>query len=128
MSSLSICMLNVRSLLHKIGKIRLLLLVAQFYIFCINETWLDESVISSDLEVIGYSASSKHRNRHGGGILIGVNGKLDCIRRCDLEIIHLECVWIEIRTETSKMLIICYLQFICRHQQVKRISIPSSLQ
>ena len=105
MSSLSIGMLNVRSLLHKIGEIRLLLLIAQFDIFCINETWLDESVLYSELEVIGYSASSKHRNRHGGGILIYVNDKLDCIRRCDLEIIDLECVWIEIRTETGKMLI-----------------------
>ena len=37
--------------------------------------------------------------------MIYVNDKLDCIRRCDLEIIDLECVWIEIRTETGKMLI-----------------------
>ena len=69
-----------------------LLLVAQFDIFCINETWLNESVLYSELEVIGYSALSKHRTRHGGGILIYVNDKLDCIRRCDLEIIDLECV------------------------------------
>ena len=105
MASLSIGMLNVRSLLHKIEEIRLSLLVAQFDVLCISETWLDESVLSSELEVIGYSALSKHINRHGGGILIYVNDKLDFIRRCDLEIIDLVCVWIEIRTETGKMLI-----------------------
>ena len=48
---------------------------------------------------------SKPRNRHGSGIFIYVKDKPNCIRRCDLEITHLECVWIEIRTETGKMLI-----------------------
>ena len=42
-------MLNVRSLLDKIEEIRLLLQVPQFDIFCINEIWLDERVLSSKL-------------------------------------------------------------------------------
>ena len=52
-------MFNVRSLLQKIEEFRLLLKTAQFDIFCINESWLDDSVISPEMDVIGYSVLSK---------------------------------------------------------------------
>lgn len=64
---------NVRSLLPKIDNLRAICLLYQPCIICIVESWLDETILDSEIAIQGYSHCRLDRNRHGGGILIFVN-------------------------------------------------------
>ena len=49
---------------------------------------------------------TRHRNRHGGGVLIYVKNEIVCSRRSDLEINDVECLWIQVNLN-NQMLLLC---------------------
>ena len=104
-NGLSIGHLNVRSLLPKMEEIRFIVATADFDIFCINESWLDPSIYEHEFKIDGYSAISRPRNRHGGGVMIYVKECLKFNRRLDLEIHDIESIWVEINFEKTQMLV-----------------------
>jgi hypothetical protein len=106
--------LNARSLkafvpsdqdLSKVCKITLLqhlVYSATYDVVCICETWLNESVLSSEL-LPGYSIFRRDRvGKIGGGVLVAVKLNLHATRRLDLENENIELVVIELAIENSK--------------------------
>lgn len=101
-----IAQLNIRSLLPKIDQIDYLLHSSNIDILCLNETWLDESINSNEVNIPDYDMFFKHRNRQGGGVAIYVKNNLCAVRRSDLDKSNVECLWIELKL-TCKKLLLC---------------------
>ena len=59
---------NVISLLPKIDKVRYIANITNASFFGISETKLDETILSSELEVDGYDLIKLDRSRRGGGV------------------------------------------------------------
>ena len=60
--------LNVRSLLLKLDDIRLLARKTRAACIGISESWLDDSIFDSEIQIDNYNITRKDRNRHGGGV------------------------------------------------------------
>ena len=74
----------------------------------ITETWLNDSVFDSEVEISGYTI---HRfdhcdGRRGGGVAIYIMDSLKYTRRSDLED-SFEVIWIETRLHNVKYLFAC---------------------
>ena len=67
-----------------------------FYILCITETWLDDTVFNHEVECQGYTLFRNDRNRHGGGVAIYAKDNLDVILKQDFNLDGIESLWIEI--------------------------------
>ena len=79
---LRISHLNVRSIIHKMDSIRLMLKNKPFDIFSVSETWLNSDILDSELAIDGYSFIRQDRlDRKGGGCMVYVRENLPyCIR------------------------------------------------
>ena len=104
-NSVTIGHLNVRSLLPKIHEVQFLLHISNFDVLCINESWLDDNIPIQEISIPGYNLLTKHRNRHGGGIIVYIKNELKYCRRLDLELFDLECIWIQLYCRGQHMLI-----------------------
>ena len=88
-----------------ISKLQDLVYAGIYDLVCICETWLNDTVLSSEL-LPGYSIFRRDRAcKTGGGVLIAVKSDLQSIRRNDLERNNTEMVAVEIFT-CSKPLIL----------------------
>ncbi|CAB4008436.1 Hypothetical predicted protein, partial [Paramuricea clavata] len=90
--------------LSKVCKITLLHLVysGTYDFICICETWLNETVLSSEL-LPGYSIFRRDRvGKIGGGVLVAVKSNIHATRRMDLERENVELVVVEFATESNK--------------------------
>lgn len=80
MKDVTLMVVNCRSINNKIEEFGALLETYQPDIVVATETWLDESVLDSELAVSGYTIHRRDRNRHGGGVMVvlgvGVKGVL----------------------------------------------------
>ena len=98
-------LLNVRSLLSKINDLSALPLMDSFDIVAMTETWLNDDFSDSELQRDGYNIFGFDRaNRRGGGVLLAINSRLSCNRRCDLDL-GVEMLVFEIHTRGSRCLI-----------------------
>ena len=99
---------NVQSLLPKIEEFHLLLSVKEPDVFCVTETWLNKTVLSSLIDTTGYSHCRNDRtSRRGGGTAIFVRDGIDY---CHLQTVYdisleMECSVIDVRT--FRMFIMC---------------------
>ena len=62
----------MRSLLPKIDNLRSLCVLHSPDIICIVETWLDDTILDSEVSIQGYNHYRLDRSRHGGGVMIFV--------------------------------------------------------
>ena len=62
----------MRSLLPKIDNLRSICTLYSPDIVCIVETWLDDTILDSEIAIQGYHLCRLDRSRHGGGVLIYV--------------------------------------------------------
>ena len=62
----------MRSLLPKIDNLRSICALYSPDIVCIVETWLDDTILDSEIAIQGYHLCRLDRSRHGGGVLIYV--------------------------------------------------------
>ena len=62
----------MHSLLPKIDNLRFLCVLHSPDIICIVETWLDDTILDSEVSIQGYNHYRLNRSRHGSGVLIFV--------------------------------------------------------
>jgi exonuclease III len=106
---ISIGHLNVRSLIPKIEELRVLLADIKLDILCISESYLDDTVLNSEVKVDGYQLVRNDRNRNGGGVLIYLRDSIAFKDRSDLSDKNVECRWIEIQeVKENPILIGCF--------------------
>ena len=67
-----------------------------FDVISVNETWCDNTVSDSEIELPGFTLLRRDRCRNGGGIALYVKNGIDFKRRDDLCDKSLECIWIEL--------------------------------
>lgn len=103
---LHILHLNVRSLIHKMDEIRLLFASNKVGIISFSETWLDNSINDSEIEIENYVVIRKDRNRNGGGVCVYIRSDICYNVRTDLDHAHIEAVWLDILFPNSKPLLI----------------------
>ena len=73
---LKILHLNVRSLLRNICEIRQLLRQNDVHILSVNETWLDNSILTNEINIDNFQIVRKDRNRNGGGTAVYIRSNL----------------------------------------------------
>ena len=99
---------NVQSALHKIDFLESEL--ANFDLISITETWFNQSISNADVNINGFRAPFR-KDRLGdgyGGVAVYIKNDIPCIRRTDLEILNIECVWVEIRLHGKRLLVGTY--------------------
>ena len=126
LSQLSVCQLNVQSLLagvdlkkhidsqvNKIDEIcSTLISDHKFDILALTETWLTDKHSNEDIAIDNYTTYRKDRTLgRGGGLAVYVLNDIPCIRRYDLEegIIACEMLWLELYYGVHKVILgTCY--------------------
>jgi hypothetical protein len=108
--SLSICHLNIRSIL---APTRLeefedyIKTLHHFDVVALTETFLDASIQDSQISLQGYTIYRNDRDRRGGGVAFYIADHLQSVRRLDLENQHTEMIWVEINYKKKKLLFSC---------------------
>ena len=97
----SIVHYNVQSISNKIDLLESELM--NFDVICITETWLDNRTSDDVLVLDGYKLHRRDRvgDSHGG-ICVYVKQNTYSSRRKDLELPHIECVWVEVSINNKK--------------------------
>ena len=83
--------MNVRATEHKLS------------VLGVSETWLDDTIRDSDLEIPGYNIIRKDRNRHGGGVAIYVEDNLYFKVHPELSSNSFETLWISVRLPQGRV-------------------------
>ena len=95
----SICHLNVHSHFannnsSKLDEISVLSSEYAFDVIAVYETWLDSSILNTNISLPCYGEPHRlDRNRSGGSVLAFVKSNIYCIRRFDLESPNVELLW-----------------------------------
>ena len=110
---LKTALLNIRSLPKKIDELRLFLRRCRdIGILPLNETWLNDQLPSDEVAIPGLNLFRRDRSssRKGGGVAIYISDKIQAVRRCDLEDMVLENLWLELMFPNSKGILFgtCY--------------------
>lgn len=88
---------NVQSLFQKIGSLTTEL--SSFDIVSLSETWLSNSISSDEIRFPGFHKPIR-KDRFGddhGGVKVYVRDTANYIRRQDIKVINIECIWIELQ-------------------------------
>ena len=96
---------NVQSLLHKVDIIEPEL--SNFVLISLTETWSNSSILNQDLAFKDFQLPFR-RDRIGdsyGGITVYVKNDIPSKRRNDLELMSIECLWLEINIRNRKILV-----------------------
>ena len=102
--------LNVRSLVHKLEQIKRIAELSKATVMCFTETWLDESVSDSEINIPGYNVVRNDRSTHGGGVCMYIRTNISFNHRPNLNDPNLEAVWCELHLKKTKPIIAgcCY--------------------
>ncbi len=95
---------NVQSVAHTLDLLYAEL--SDFDILAFSESWLNPSVSQSNIKLKSFHPPER-RNRIGdinGGVMLYVKDALQYKRCSDLEIIGVECIWIELILSTKRVL------------------------
>ena len=107
--------LNIRSLLPKLDELRILARNTRAACICITETWFDNTVFDSEIQIAGYDLRRKDRSCHGGGVCIYNRSDLAFNQLDELCHEELEATWIEILLPKTKP-IVCGVVYSPPHQ------------
>ena len=102
--NLSFIHYNVQRIANKIDLITTEL--SDFDILAFSETWLHPSIQTTDLLIPEFKPPERIdrlRDRHGG-VMIYVKDSVIYKRRYDLEPLNVECIWIEMQLNHSRIL------------------------
>ena len=88
--------LNVLSLPPKIHELRHIVQKTSASIIGITESWLNSTILNSEINIPGYIVVRQDRNREGEGVCIFIKEDLAFNHRKDLYHEKLEMVWVEI--------------------------------
>ena len=98
--------INIRSIPNKIDQFRHMC-TNVFDVISVNETWCDNTVSDSEIELPGFTLLRRDRCRNGGGIALYVKNGIDFKRRDDLCDKSLECIWIELIPVNRRPIFVC---------------------
>ncbi|CAB4043715.1 Hypothetical predicted protein, partial [Paramuricea clavata] len=97
----------VPSILPHIDELRLIFKDNSPAVIAITETWLDDSVADSEVEIYGYSLHRLDRcNKRGGGVALYLSDNLKYIRKSELED-GSEALWMQVELNNIRYLIGC---------------------
>ena len=70
-----------------------------------TESWLDQSILDSEIDVPGYVIERKNPNRHGGGVIMYIRDSITYTRRVDISETSqlVENIWIEVKSLKSSI-------------------------
>ena len=103
-SYFSVVHYNIQSILNKVDLIGSEL--RNFNIICLTETWLGPNTTDEALRIDDYSLYRRDRpTDNHGGVCVYIKEDIYSRRRTDLELPHVECVWVEININHKKILI-----------------------
>ena len=95
---------NIQSLNNKLELITNEL--QNFDVIGLTETWLDGRVSDNDISMNGYTLYRRdRRGDNHGGICVYAKSTIYSKRRTDLELLDLECIWLELHCNHRKMLV-----------------------
>ena len=94
--------INVRSLIPKVDELRLIARNSNAAVIGVSETWLDSTVMDSEIKIDNYVLSRGGRNRNGGGVCANVRADIAFKTRLDLRCDDLQSVWIELLLPKTK--------------------------
>ena len=98
--------LNIRSLLPKIDEIRDLMATSNFDIFAVCESWLNDTVLDSEIAIEGYQIYRKDRsNSIGGGVCLYVKNEYAFTVCHDLMFNDVEALWGVLNLDSKRLLI-----------------------
>ena len=97
---------NINSVIKHIDELRILLDDHSIDILSINETKLDDSIKSCEVQIPGYEFIRRDRNMQGGGVGFYIKTSIDFAVRSDLNVPNLENLCIEIRKPNSRPFLI----------------------
>ena len=98
--------LNITSLVKHVEELRIFIHEQPIDILCINETRLDNSISSAEVEICGYEIVRRDRNRNGGGVAIYLRNNIPYVERSDLIPENVEALCFEIRKPKSKPVLV----------------------
>ena len=97
--------LNINSILPKIDEIRYITKLTNATVIGLSETKLDNTVLSSELEIEGYDLVRSDRSRRRGGVACFVENSISCNRKSNF-CINTESIFIDIFLPKSKPVLI----------------------
>jgi hypothetical protein len=68
---------NKTGLLNKIAELHLIANKSKAAIISVTETWLDDSITNTEVNILDYTILRKARNRYGGGVCMYVREDLE---------------------------------------------------
>ena len=101
---------NIRGLFHNIAKLSNFLHThKKTHVFSLGETHINNSTPTQLFEIPGSTLINKSRDvgTHGG-VAIYINDGIPFIRRTDLGVDELKCIWLEINFPTQKVSLSVY--------------------
>ena len=102
--------LNICSIRNKLDELRLFCDEHKPHVLSLNETWLNNSILDSELAIPGYNIIRQDRDRFGEGLAVYVAEQLtykrfDIFTSHDMEIDrHMEAIWLEVHPAKSRKL------------------------
>ena len=111
MKGLRVFHLNICSLRNKLDELRLFCDKYKPHVLSLNETWLNDSIMDSEISLADYNLMRRDRNRNGGGIVVYVAENIGFNQLENDAIVpptdkNTEAIWFElIQPNTKKILI-----------------------
>ena len=100
---------NVRGLKGKLQLLSLFILKHSIKMFDVSETFMNDSIPSSSVNITGYNFERKDRESAGEGVGFFVKNNIVYRRRNDLETQDIELLCLEIMSQNFKSMITCVL-------------------
>ena len=78
---MKLLLLNIRGLVNKMDTFKDTLydVKSDIDIVCINETFLDSTILSNEIAIDGFSVERKDRTRSGGGVLFYISNNINIL-------------------------------------------------
>jgi hypothetical protein len=87
------------------AELRIMAKESKAAVIAISETWLDSSVINSEIQIEGYSILRNDRDRHRGGVCTHIINSIAFNTRTDLQTDGVESLWIQLLLPKTKLLL-----------------------
>ena len=93
--------INIHYLYPKLDEIKLRLSNNNTF-DCVCETFLDSTFCDSEISIIDNITFRKDRLTNGGGLVVYVKHRLNCVLRLDLESENIESIWLEFKCPSAR--------------------------
>ena len=94
--------LDTQSLLPKLSEVKILANKTRASVIAIPETWLDDTITDSEIELEGFNVIRNDGSKKGGGVCIYIKNNIAFNIIMDLCDDHIESMWAEILLPKSK--------------------------